>query len=314
MIWFGSRASGLALGWLWLGSVSSAETIPMTRAEQHGLVCDEMAAAPYDPRRRPGTPGVELDKIDADAVFTCERALMPNPGDAQRLYQLGRAQIAAGNADAGLVSIRQAQIKGYATANYDLAVFYIASTVPEHRAEAVKLMWAAAEAGVVPAMRDMGTFYYAGTGISQDRAEARLWFEKAAAAGDEFAGLLLGLMLKNGEGGPKDPKRARESLKAAATYGEIRAMNAYAVMLDSGEGGPKRQKEARSWFLKAAEAGDVDAMVNLGTRLTTSRGGPRDLKGARFWLGKAAAAGDAGAAEMLAELDKLQAKRSPKRN
>jgi len=310
---FVSPASGLALGLLLFVGASFAETMPMTHTERLGLVCDEMAAAPYDPRRRPGTPGVELDKIDADAVFVCERALMPNPGDAQRLYQLGRAQIAAGNADAGLVSIRQAQIKGYATANYDLALFYVASTVPEHRAEAVKLMWAAAEAGVVPAMRNLGTFYYAGTGISQDRAEARVWLEKAADAGDGSAGLLLGMMLKDGEGGPKDLVRAREVLKTTAMKGEARAMNAYGLMLDNGEGGPKRPKEARSWFLKAAEAGNVDAMVNLGTRLTSSRGGPRDLKGARFWLEKAAATGDADAAEMLAKLEEMQAKRSPKR-
>jgi TPR repeat protein len=94
---------------------------------------------------------------------------------------------------------------------------------PVDRTRYGALLQQAAEAGMVQAACNLGTWHLGLDGSPPDYAAARRWYEVAMAGGDELANYQLAVMHAMGLGVPKDPQRVRELLAPLLRKGDPRA-------------------------------------------------------------------------------------------
>ncbi len=158
--------------------------------------CDLAAAAPFDPQRH--APGIAQGRIQTDvALAACAPGRLK---DAGRLYQHGRAQMAAANYPAARVEFEQALAAGHGAAAIDLATLLLrpAADQPATR-KAIALEEQAWGQGVTVAAFDLGALYEAGVEshangdrLAPDAARAWYWYERGAAADEPHALARLG--------------------------------------------------------------------------------------------------------------------------
>jgi TPR repeat protein len=146
--------------------------------------------------------------------------------------------------------------------------------------------------GDVPAMLNMGQYYYYGTGVVKNYVTARQWLTKAATKNNVTAMLLLGDMYGEGLGIKRDTVKALEWIKKAAEKGSADAAYQLGEMYETGEGAPENLQEAVKWYKVAAEKGDADAMIALGFCYMEGDGVPEDRMAGYDWFLKAAAKGE----------------------
>ena len=92
-----------------------------------------------------------------------------------------------------------------------------------------------------------------GKGVATNYDEAAKWLDRAAQAGDVPAVFRLGTFYEKGLGVKKDPDIARRYYMQAAERGNAKAMHNLAV-LDAECGGKGANfKRAAQWFCKAAD-------------------------------------------------------------
>jgi WD40 repeat protein/serine/threonine protein kinase len=151
--------------------------------------CDAAAAAPDDPQRR--APGVSLAAIATDIALPACASGKAAERDARRLYQEGRALMAAGSYGAALARLQQALGDGYAGAALELAQLL---SDPQAKlldpARAVALYQRAYAAGVAGAAFGLGQLYEQGVEcpaagecrLAADAARAWDWYGRGAAA------------------------------------------------------------------------------------------------------------------------------------
>ncbi len=133
------------------------------------------------------------------------------------------------------------------------------------------LEWqAAAEAGDMAAMRNLGQLYRWGRGVPRDLAKARSWYQKAAELGFDRAQYNLAIMVLTGTGGTKDPTRAAYWLQRAVAQGEAAAMVELAGLYDSGVGVAKDPEQVQKLLNQAAAVGEPRAQSILDGKLSLS--------------------------------------------
>ncbi|WP_022722043.1 tetratricopeptide repeat protein [Rhodopseudomonas sp. B29] len=169
----------------------------------------------------------------------------------------------------GGAALRQAALKGDATAAYEVAMrFGEGRNVPVNFEEAAKWYTRAAQAGVIPAIFRLGTLNEKGLGMKRDTDAARRYYTQAA------------------------------------DRGSAKAMHNLAVLEADGGSRGANYKAAADWFRKAAERGVADSQFNLGILYARGIGVEQNLAESYKWFSLAAAQGDADAGRKRDDLAK----------
>lgn len=158
---------------------------------------------------------------------------------------------------------------------------------------------AAADAGDVTAIRDVGLKYLLGDEVDASDIEAVRWLIRAAYRNEAEAQYWLATLYAQGRGVPKDAFQAIHWYEAAAKQGYVRAMHNLAVAHYEGWDREKNLPEAVKWFQEASEHGNTDSAFNLAVLYELGTGVPQDTVKAFTWYSIAAAAGDAEAAKRI---------------
>jgi TPR repeat protein len=162
---------------------------PFARQENLVELCDQAAAAPWDPDSAHRRTRLEFRQLQPErAIPFCQRAFAQN-SDLRRLsFQLGRAYDRQG-------------------ANQDA-----------YRAYKV-----AADLGSAAAKVNIGILYRQGRRFEQNDTKARAWFREAAEMGLAEGMYCYATALDNGLGGPVDGSAARSWYERAAQRGTAKA-------------------------------------------------------------------------------------------
>jgi TPR repeat protein len=235
---------------------------------------------------------------DPDALFeTGNIEAAANAGHPEALAQLGRVEEAAKRGHAASL-FKIGRIEEAAQAGHAEAMYRVGSKVAD-RGEAMQWIKRSAEAGYVPAMRELAVAYESGAGIQKDTALGGQWMKKAADGGDAEA------LFRTGD------------MKGAAAAGHRRAM--YRVGLLPAEQAAaegiaeakaelakraKSPREAYKMYVEAANAGSTAAMIAVGDCHLEARGTWRSEVDAVNWYRKAALAGDPEGLKRLQKLGK----------
>ena len=143
--------------------------------------------------------------------------------------------------------------QGYATAQFNLGVYYDKSRGVEQSAEeAMKWYHKAAEQGKAAAQCRLGTFYDEGIGTEQNVEEAVKWYRLAAEQGYANGECCLGRSLLLGIGVEKDEKTAIRFFYAAAERENENAFAWLGYCFASGTGVPKDMQKSKSFFSKVS--------------------------------------------------------------
>lgn len=114
---------------------------------------------------------------------------------------------------------------------------------------------AAANAGKLKAMYDVGRLYERGRGVDINLAEATKWYKKASSAGQHNAQARLGIMYFEGRGVKQNYKKALQLLNAAAKNKVPSAQFQLANMYELGTGVPQNLKKAIYWYSESDKYG-----------------------------------------------------------
>lgn len=116
--------------------------------------------------------------------------------------------------------------QGHVPAQRTLGTLYLtgADGVDPDATRAVQWLTAAADAGDVLAMNNLGVAYGSGTVLPQDDAQAFEWLLTASDEGLAQASFVLGRMYEAGRGTPADLGKAVTTYRLAAAQGSQRAM------------------------------------------------------------------------------------------
>ena len=123
--------------------------------------------------------------------------------------------------------------------------------------------------------------------------EAAKWYDRAAQAGVVPAIFRLGTFYEKGMSVKKDIDIARRYYLQAAERGNAKAMHNLAVLDADGGGKGANYKSASEWFRKAADRGVADSQFNLGILYARGIGVEQNLAESFKWFSLAAAQGDA---------------------
>jgi uncharacterized protein len=153
------------------------------------------------------------------------------------------------------------------------------------------MLVAAAAAGNVDAMNDLGVLLTVGGQVSRDFEMALYWYQKAIDAGSADAMSNMGAMYLYGLGLQRDYANAFRWFGRAAERGNVHGMYSAGAMAEAGLGMPRDPQLARVLFRKAAESGYVPAMVKVSDDCAQRTGASVDLVEAYSWLQVAVQAG-----------------------
>lgn len=134
---------------------------------------------------------------------------------------------------------------------------------------AANLYYDAAQAGYVPAQRNLGKCYQHAKGVPQNLTEAVFWYRKAAAEGHYEAMNDLAICCANGLGCPVNHTEAVHWWQQAAAQGNTLSQYNLGICYEFGQGVSPNRAEAVKWYREAARAGYPDAQSAL-TRLKES--------------------------------------------
>jgi TPR repeat protein len=276
------------------GQTQTAQSAPMTvRADIKPHECDREAGARFD------TQGVVIgnysNEIDAErAVAACRQAVESFPDVARFRYQLGRALDAAGDAEGAVASYRAAADAGHVAALYELGTHLQSGTgVDADLDEAIRLYKEAAGKDDLYSATRLGVLYRDGLGVERDIRTAVDWLVKAARGGHTFAYNHLGYMYLEGDGVEADPERAYRLFEASANAGDIYGYNNMGLMYERGAFVETDPAQAIVWYEKAARGGQPQAPINLGLMYLNGNGVGADPARAAYWFAEAAKLGNA---------------------
>jgi TPR repeat protein len=163
---------------------------------------------------------------------------------------------------------------------------------------------AAAEAGDLAAMEELGErFYYGLREAPKDDAQAVVWRRRAAAGNVARAQSAFAFMHTNGEGGlEKSDSKAVALYRAAVAAGFVDALFNLGCCFDDGRGVPQDRAEAVRLWLQAADKGHAPAEVNLARAYMHGEGVAQDYAAALRFARRAADKGDGGGESNLGAL------------
>jgi TPR repeat protein/transglutaminase-like putative cysteine protease len=226
--------------------------------------------------------------LSEDALLARAAAL---PADARDLafgeawFFIGQRRLAAGDTAGAQTAFRWLLGNGVRSSReYSLARLELTRLAP---ADAGRLIAAAAEAGDVAAMAELGRMLLRGHGVPIDKQLGLAWLDKAAQKGHAYAQYLLGLAYRDGDGVVGDPVKAIAWLEKSAANGFLYA---YAVLGESlviGKGMPVDRVRAVGLYRQGAMLGDAASQQLLGMSLQFGRGVTQDYVQAAEWYRKA---------------------------
>jgi TPR repeat protein len=155
----------------------------------------------------------------------------------------------------------------------------------------VDALTAAAAAGNVAAMNDLGVLYSLGVQAPPDYPMALYWYQRAIDLGSVEAMNNLATMYLFGVGLSRDYANAFHWFQRAAEGGNPHGMYSVAAMADMGLGTARDPALGRAMYRKAAEAGFAPAMVRISDDYARGPTGSHDLVEAYAWLEVALQAG-----------------------
>jgi len=282
--------------------------------------CDNEAASPLD--LQGVTAGKLPNEIDAaKALDACTRAIDRFPGVARFQYQLGRAQMASGQADAARASFTAAAAHKHMRAIQELgaleqlgvfgapnlakadgyfatcakggdayclyahgkALFY-GQGVAKQTSQGLALMIRSAELGHTFAMNELGFIFTAGRNIAADVERGVRYYEAGAARGDIYSFNNLGLVYLRGTGRPADPARALDYFTKAADGGHPFAPTNLGRMYRDGVGVTADSAAAAKWLETAGQRGDYWGALDRANLFRDEKGKPRDAVETATWL------------------------------
>jgi TPR repeat protein len=258
------RAFLVLLAFFCIFPADSRAQINPTRA------CDLAAASPTDLGRPADIPGVSIEKIDPEvALPACQAALGAAPENPRLLFEMGRVSQASKDDNQARAFYEKAVAHGYATAQSNLAVYYINGRggLTKSDEQAARLFKLAAAQGDAGAQFSLGLFFESGRGgLPKDDREAARYFKLAAAQGDASAQFNLGLFFESGRGGlPKDDRGAARYFKLAADRDNPDAQFMLGAFYETGRGGlPKNDEEAKRLYKIAADHRSTLARFHFG--------------------------------------------------
>jgi WD40 repeat protein/serine/threonine protein kinase len=151
-------------------------------------LCDESAAAPYDPHRR--AAGVRQEEMASDvALSSCSRAQHNSRTEPRYIYQHGRALMAKGSLREAQAEFERAAALGYAASRIDLARLLTQPAAPKPDVpRAIALLDQAWGDGVAIAAFELGHLYENGAhGLPPDAVEAWVWYQKGVQVSEPNA-------------------------------------------------------------------------------------------------------------------------------
>jgi TPR repeat protein len=163
---------------------------------------------------------------------------------------------------------------------------------------------AAAEAGDLAAMEDLGErFHYGLREAPKDDAQAVVWRRRAAAGNVARAQSAFAFMHANGEGGlERSDAKAVALYRAAAFAGYASALFNLGCCFDNGRGVPRDRAEAVRLWLQAADKGNANAEAALARAYILGEGVAHDYAAALRFARRAADKGHASGESNLGSL------------
>jgi len=233
--------------------------------------CDLAAGDALDPA---GVGVYRLpNEIPVQAALTaCTASVGARPEEPRFVYQLGRAQQAAGDYEAALESFEAAADAGHVRAFNAMARLLTAPQVdrtlfdiPEDRARAYALLEQGVAAADPFAMHLLGRFLLR---EGETRAEQERGFElldRAAELGHTYSMNELGIFFLTRDSDHYIPERGLRYLEASAARQDIYGFhNLGFVSLVGLTGGEPEYAAAYDWFVKAAEGGHPRSPTTIG--------------------------------------------------
>jgi TPR repeat protein len=254
--------------------------------------CDREAASPLD------LQGVGAGKLPNEieapkAIAACERASHDYPGVPRFLYQLGRAQLAAGSNVEARASISAAAQAKHTRAIWELGNFEAFGAFgAADLAKANVYYRQCSDAGDAYCFLAYGRDLYYGRGVTADAKHGIDLMLRAAELGHTYAMNELGYIFLYGRGAHVDKERGLRFYEAGAEREDIYSLNNLGLVYLRGAGRPADAAKALSYFTRAAKGGHPYAPTNLGRMARDGLGGPKDLAAAAKWLELAAERGD----------------------
>lgn len=152
------------------------------------------------------------------------------------------------------VYFRKAADAGYAPAQFDLALLYVAGRgVNTDPAEALRLFRLAAAGGSPRAMHALGAALLLGRRVEADQSTATAWFSKAAKAGDAGALCCRGVLRLGSASAPDSASAGLADVKAAAQTGNPVAQYDLGIAYAEGRGTAQDLQEAIRWLRDAGD-------------------------------------------------------------
>eukprot|EP01031_Cornospumella_fuschlensis_P031147 gene31147-37644_t len=190
----------------------------------------------------------------------------------------------------------------------------------ENATEAFRLLEIAAKQDLVPAQKDLSSYYFNGYGVPVSKEQGVYWLRRAAEQGDADACFLLALFYIGNNTDASETLRdeAMQWLRVASQMNHLKAKALLGIALvfgnntnhypnyddeiDSNNSSPFSQQEAEgvSLLKDAAERGHADAQFYYSKCLMEGRGNIKeDRREAFHWLSSAAAQGQGNAEAAL---------------
>lgn len=276
--------------------------------------CDRLGASELDLSRPPEVPGIQFERMDADAAIeACQKAVQDNPRVPRYQYNLGRAYHKRGidpevDRTQQLRALRSASLayedasrRGYVSALNSLAVLYEnGDGVERDDKKAIALLKQGADQGHPLARYNLGLHYRYGLGITRDWGLAFEEFAKSAETGFISAMVEYGEALVYGRG-PSNPRRGVEWLEKAAKAGSSRAKYVLGRIYETGRNDSRAENTVGRdrnlsllWYGRMADSGDSEAQWRLALLMESGEGLPSQQPevAERYWR-LAAHSGDA---------------------
>ena len=129
--------------------------------------------------------------------------------------------------------------------------------------QAVQMLKKSVDQGYVPALIEMGLWYYGGKWVDQDKERAMVLLREAARKGSRDAEVRLAVTTLRDDGDEHADSLAVSLLYRAVPEGSLLAQVGLGYCYERGIGVPKKKSEAARWYRDGAVRGSQDAFRAL---------------------------------------------------
>ncbi len=156
--------------------------------------------------------------------------------------------------------LKARSVRGDAVADFTwaaLAVLGFDNTITP--VQALQMLKKSVDQGYVPALIEMGLWYYGGKWVEQDKARAASLWRQAVKKGSRDAEVRLAVTMLREDDDVRDDSTAVSLLQRAVPEGSLLAQVGLGYCYEQGIGVPKKMAEAAHWYRAGAVRGSQDA-------------------------------------------------------